>query len=188
MAALNYEINLHCDDSIRNGRLFCYPLTIAGLFILGLIILAGIYLGALLYVNHLKTTVTGYEADVSRLIVETEPLKALEERSIALGLKASLEAELQPAGQPISIILLLVNREASASLNISSVTVERGSLVHVSGTSSKMQSVAAYSQALEDMNFIKTAEIREIKLAGSGLYSFQVELRPGEDSFNETGE
>lgn len=188
MAALNYEINLQCDENSRNGRLTGYPVAIAALFILSLIIAAGLYSAALLYANHLESAIAGYEADVSRLTAETRPLEALETRNQVISLKADLEAELQTAEQPVSETLQQVNSRLSANLNISSVTVEKSGVVYIIGTGTKMQSVAAYSQTLENLSFVEAADITEIKLAGSGLYSFHIELRYMEGSFHEAGE
>jgi Tfp pilus assembly protein PilN len=185
---LNYEINLHCDDKARKGRLSRFPFSTAAIIILGLFTIAAIYLSTFVYLSHLKTLIAGYEAEVSRLEAETVPLEALEEKILVLGLKAKLLAGLQPAGQPVSVILQLVTRQASENLVILSVTLERGGSVQVSGISTRMQSVAAYSQALENLSCIERAEITQIKLAGSGIYDFNIELQPGEESSNETGE
>ena len=102
MAALNYEINLLCDENIRSGWLSGFTATIAGLFILCLIIVASLYSAALLYAGQLRTVIAVYEADVSRLTAETKQLEALEERNLLISLKSDLEAELKPASQPLS--------------------------------------------------------------------------------------
>jgi hypothetical protein len=187
VAALNYEINLHCKEDIRDGRFSRFPAFIAGLLILSLLTIAIVYAGGLLYASHLKSVIAVYEADVRRLTAETNQLEALEERTLLISLKTDLEAELQPASQPLSETLRQVNSNLSENLNMSSVTVEKNGIVYIIGTGTKLQSVAAYSQALVDLSFVEASDITEIKLAESGLYYFKLELRPGEDTFHETG-
>ncbi len=184
---LNYEINLQCDDNLKTGRFSGFSAIIVGLFLLSLVIVAGLYAAALLYAGHLKTLIATYEADVIRLTAETVPLEALEAKNMVISLKTDLEAELQPAGQPVSETLRQVNSKLSENLNISSVTVEKSGVVYIVGTGTKMQSVAAYSQALENIDFVEAAEITEIRLAESGLYNFKLELRPREESVYEAG-
>lgn len=185
MVALNYEIDLQYDEKIENAIIYSYPATIACLFILSLVIIAILYATALLYADNLKTLIAGYEADAGLLTAETKSLETLEEKNLLISLKAELETELQPAGQPISVILQQVVRETTGNLNISSITVEKSGLIYIVGTGTKMQYVAAYSQALKDLSFVKAADITEIKLTENGSYHFKFELRPWEDSVCE---
>jgi hypothetical protein len=188
VAALNYEINLLCDDKIKTGRFSSLPVKITGLLLLSLIIIASIYATALLYKGYLTNVIAAYETDVSRLTAATMPLEALEERNLLISLKTDLEAELLPKGQPVSETLRLVNSELSENLNISSVIVENSGIVNVIGSGTKMHYVAAYSQALENLKFVESADITEIKLTESSLYYFKLELQPGEESVYERGQ
>ena len=183
---MNYEINLLCDDKTRTGNLSGFPLAITGLFIVILVIITLLYAAAYLYADHLNNEVATYEADLNRLTAKILPLAVLEERNLAISLKKDLEAELKPAGQPVSETLRQVNSKLSENLNISSVTVEKSGAVYIIGTGAKMQPIAAYSQSLDNLYFIETVEITEIKLAESGLYYFKLELKPMEESVYDT--
>jgi Tfp pilus assembly protein PilN len=126
-------------------------------------------------IGRLNREVTALRQGNQALAARAAPLAQMEEAYRALEEKASLQAALQQQKQPWSRYLRQIEAALPDYFHLQALAADDRGRLTLTGSGPALPGIAAYSQALQQLPFIRSSAVSRIDLEADGSYRFLIQ-------------